>query len=91
MPERDMVEMGRHGRAVAGSLGFAKEAAGEGDFVDAVGWLQVVRAVDGRLPADWERTLAGWIDRKRTAELGRSPAIGSTQTLKLGSERSAGD
>ena len=86
-----MVEMGRHERAVAGSLGFAKEAAAEGDFVNAVRWLQVVQAVDGGLPPGWERTLAGWIDRKRTAELGCAPAIGSTQTRKLGSERNAGD
>ena len=66
-----MGEMGRHGRAVARSLAFAQEAAAEGDFVNAVGWLRVVQAVDGGLSPDWNRTLAGWIDRKRTDELGR--------------------
>jgi hypothetical protein len=76
------VEMGRHERAVARSLAFAQDAATEGDFVSAVRWLQVVQAVDGGLPPDWERTLAGWIDRKRTTELGCPPAIASTQTRK---------
>lgn len=78
-----MVEMGRDERAVAGSLGSAREAAAEGDFVNAARWLQVVQAVDSGLPTGWERTLAGWIDRMRTAELGCEPAIGSTQTPKL--------
>jgi hypothetical protein len=71
-----MAEMGRHERAVAGSLAFARAAAAEGDFANAVRWLRVVQAVDGGLPPDWERTLAGWIDRKRAAELGCAPAIG---------------
>jgi len=74
--------VGRHERAVARSPGFAQDAAAEGGFVDAVRWLQVVQAVDGGLPGDWERTLAGWIDLKRTAALGCQPAIGSPQTLK---------
>ena len=86
-----MAEMGRHGRAVARSLGFAQEAAAEGDFVNAVGWLQVVQAVDGGLPPHWERTLAGWIDRKRTAALGCARATGNPQTLNPNSERSLGD
>jgi hypothetical protein len=77
-----MVEMGRHERAVARSLAFAQDAAAEGDFANAVGWLQVVQAVDGGLPPEWERTLTGWIDRKRAAELGCAPAIGSSQAPK---------
>jgi hypothetical protein len=86
-----MVEMGRHERAVARSLGFAHEAAAEGDFVNAVRWLQVIQAVDGGLPPEWERTLAGWIDRKRSAELGYDLAIGSQQTPKPDAERSPRD
>ena len=91
MRERHMAEMGRHERAVAGSLGFAQEAAAEGDFVNAVGWLQVVQPVDGGLPLGWERTLAGWIDRKRTAAPGCAPASGYPQALNPNSERSLGD
>ncbi len=67
--------MRRHERAVAGSLAFEREAAAEGDFANAMGWLQVAQAVDGGLPPKWERTPAGWIDRGRSAELGCAPAI----------------
>lgn len=75
--------MARHERAVARSLGFAQEAAAAGDLVNAVRWLQVVRAVDGGLSPDWERTLAGWIDRTTFAP-GCEPTSGSPQTPNPG-------
>jgi hypothetical protein len=82
-----MVETGRHERAVARSLAFAQEAAADGEFANAVRWLQVAQAVDGGLPPEWERTLAGWIDRMRASQLDGARAIGSTQAPKLGWER----
>lgn len=78
-----MVEMGRHEGAVARSLGFAQEAGAESDFVSAVAWPRLVRGVDGALRPDRERTLAGWIDRMRAAELSCEPEIGSPQTPNL--------
>ncbi|HEY3944967.1 MAG TPA: hypothetical protein VGL78_07070 [Solirubrobacteraceae bacterium] len=44
---REVVEVGCGGRAVARSVGFAREAAAAGEFVNAVRWLQVVEVVDG--------------------------------------------
>ena len=42
--------MERHERAVANTLGFAREAAFRGDFQGALEWLAVVEVVDGVLP-----------------------------------------
>jgi hypothetical protein len=56
---------GRHERAVAQSLGFAQDAAANGDFVNALEWLRVVETVDGGLPEAWESTRAAWVDRER--------------------------
>ena len=58
--------------------------------MNAVPWVQVVQAVDGGLPADWERILASWIGRKRTGALGCDPTCGSLQAPNPGAERSLG-
>lgn len=50
----------RHERAVANTLGFAREAAFRGDFQGALEWLAVVEVVDGVLPPGWDRMRAGW-------------------------------
>ena len=52
---------------MARSFGFAQEAAGSGDFFDAIEWLRVVEVVDGGLPVEWERTREYWVDRQRSA------------------------
>jgi hypothetical protein len=50
----------RHERAVAQTLGWAREAANRGDVGDALEWLRVVEVVDGALPPDWERRQTSW-------------------------------
>ena len=68
--------MGRHERAVANTLGFAREAAARGDFEGALQWLGVVEIVDGVLPPWWERTRAAWLHGDRSAEVSLEPPAG---------------
>jgi hypothetical protein len=63
----------RHERAVANTLGFAREAAASGDFAGALEWLGVVEIVDGALPAGWELTRAVWRRGQASADRGREP------------------
>jgi hypothetical protein len=63
----------RHARAVANTLGFAREAAAQGDFAGALEWLGVVEIVDGALPAGWELTRAVWRRGQASADGGREP------------------
>jgi hypothetical protein len=56
-----MIGAGRHEHAVANTLGFAREAAADGDFAGALRWLVVVEIVDGALPAGRELTRALWL------------------------------
>lgn len=58
----------RHDRAVANTLGFAREAAANGDFAGAIEWLGVVEIVDGALPAGWEQTRASWLRAETSGE-----------------------
>jgi hypothetical protein len=58
----------RHQRAVAHTLGFAREAAAKGDFAGALEWLGVVEIVDGALPAGWELTRAVWLRAQTSGE-----------------------
>ena len=51
---------GRHKRAVAQSFRHAQEAAGIGDFDEALAWLRAVEAVDGFLPRTWVAKRAVW-------------------------------
>ena len=69
-----MTSAEHHQRAVARSLGLAREAAGRSDFDDALAWLGVVATVDGGLPAQWERARACWLRRERWAEERSEPA-----------------
>jgi hypothetical protein len=57
-----------HERAVANTLGFAREAAARGDFAGALEWLGVVEIVDGALPAGWELTRASWLRSQASEE-----------------------
>jgi hypothetical protein len=63
-----MTRVERHERAVANTLGFAREAAANGDFAGALKWLVVVEIVDGALPAGWERTRALWLRGQASAD-----------------------
>ena len=58
----------RHERALANTLGFAREAAAKGDFAGALEWLGVVEIVDGALPAGWEQTRALWLRAQTSGE-----------------------
>jgi hypothetical protein len=55
-----MSEDGRHERAVARSCQLAQEAAGIGEYEEALAWLQAVEVVDGPLSAEMEVKRAVW-------------------------------
>ena len=50
----------RHRRVIKRSLHWATRSAALGDYGDALGWLELVEAVDGRLPREWEQRRACW-------------------------------
>lgn len=50
----------RHRRVIRRSLHWATRSAALGDYGDALGWLELVEAVDGRLPREWEQRRACW-------------------------------
>jgi hypothetical protein len=51
----------RHARAVAQSLRWADEAARNGDYDSALGWLHTIEAVRGGLEPAWEAKRAIWL------------------------------
>ena len=50
----------RHEHAVAQTLRWARDAAADEDFGEALSWLSVVTAIDGALAPGWEQTRASW-------------------------------
>jgi hypothetical protein len=50
----------RHRRAVEQSLACAQTAAAAGDLRDALEWLEMLRSIDGALPAPWEDKRQRW-------------------------------
>jgi hypothetical protein len=50
----------RHRRVIRRSLHWATRSAALGDYGDALGWLELVQAVDGRLPREWEERRSRW-------------------------------
>jgi hypothetical protein len=50
----------RHERAVARTLEFAEEAAGRGDFPDALAWLQTLEAIGRVLPMEYLSKREAW-------------------------------
>jgi len=50
----------RQRRVIRRSFHWATRSAALGDYGDALGWLELVEAVDGRLPREWERRRACW-------------------------------
>jgi hypothetical protein len=58
----------RHECAVAQTLRWARDAAAEQDFGEALSWLSVIEAIDGTLAPYWQQTRAGW--RRLSAERG---------------------
>jgi hypothetical protein len=50
----------RHALAVRQSLRWAERAAREGDYERALGWLQMVEYIEGRLGEEWRRTREDW-------------------------------
>ncbi len=50
----------RHRRVIKRSLHWATRSAALGDYGDALGWLELVEAVDGRLPREWEHRRSCW-------------------------------
>jgi hypothetical protein len=51
----------RHARAVANSLHTADGCAARGELEDALGWLEMVRAIGDQLPADYEAKRVEWL------------------------------
>jgi hypothetical protein len=75
----------RHERAVANTLGFAREPAARGDFAEALEWLGVVEIVDGALPAGWEQTRALWLHAQTSGERSHGqPSAGEAATAGSG-------
>jgi hypothetical protein len=64
----------RHEHAVAQTLRWAREAAADEDFGEALSWLAVVEAIDGTLAPGWEQTQASW--RRFSSERGFRPPPG---------------
>ncbi len=60
----------KHEHAVARTLEFAEEAAGRGDFTDALGWLATLEAIGRRLPHEYLTKQQEW----RLALVGDQPA-----------------
>ncbi len=58
----------KHDRAVRQSLGLACEAAGVGQFGDALAWLRTVEIVDGPLAAEWADRRNRWQRQNGTAD-----------------------
>jgi len=50
----------RRRRAVARSLHWAARSAAIGDYADALGWLELVEAVDGTLAPEWCERRRSW-------------------------------
>lgn len=50
----------RHHRVVRKALHWAERSAALGDLADALGWLELARAVNGRLPGAWEMRRRRW-------------------------------
>ncbi|MBB4664218.1 hypothetical protein [Conexibacter arvalis] len=60
-PEGERVDAGaRHRQVIERSLLAAERAAVAGDLDDALGWLELARALDGGLPATWELRRRQW-------------------------------
>jgi hypothetical protein len=66
-----VIGVGRYGRAVANTLGFARGAAARREFRGVLAWpVMVVEIVDGGLRSGWERTRALRLCGERLAEVG---------------------
>jgi hypothetical protein len=51
----------RHAQAVANSLRLAGEAAARGDYVEALAWVDTVRAIGDDLPVELESQRSAWL------------------------------
>jgi hypothetical protein len=51
----------RHRVAVAQSLIWAQESATRGDYLTALGWIQVIEAIGDQLPHDFEVKRVAWV------------------------------
>ena len=59
-------DQGPGGAAVAArTLRWADEAASRGDYADALGWIEVVRATADGLPGPYERKRVAWLRELR--------------------------
>jgi hypothetical protein len=50
----------RHLTAVARSVGWARESAARGDYVDALGWIEVIEAIGDKLSDDCQIERQAW-------------------------------
>ena len=84
--ERQMVEVARHERAVVRPLGFAQEAAAEGDLVNAVRWLQGSRRSTEAYHRAGSGHSAGLIARTPRRVASRRAILRGLQTWAVGAE-----
>lgn len=61
-------ELSRHEAAVARTLQWADGSAARGDYADALGWIQVVEAVDGGLSEEYIAKRDAWLRRLNADE-----------------------
>lgn len=62
----------RHARAVANSLRLATEAAERGDYVEALAWVDTVRAIGEDLPPELHASRNSWLEQIRQGDGHRS-------------------
>jgi hypothetical protein len=72
---QDDSRTGKHAQAVANSLSEADQAAGLGQYADALGWLETLRAIGEDLPDEYELKRAAWMDLLSAAREQPRPAL----------------
>lgn len=58
----------RHARAVANSLRLATEAAARGDYVEALAWVDTVRAIGEDLSSEFQASRSAWLEHLRQGD-----------------------
>ncbi|MGN6372341.1 MAG: hypothetical protein ACTHM1_05040 [Solirubrobacteraceae bacterium] len=66
-PQAD-AQASRHTRAVANSLRLATEAAARGDYVEALAWVDTVRAIGEELPHELQASRSAWLEHLRQGD-----------------------
>ena len=52
----------KHAAIISRTLGWADEAAGRDDYLEALRWIETVQGLGAALPSDYEAKRQGWLD-----------------------------